>query len=95
MNSLRDRILVALCTDHGHAHRTNSLACRSCNRRADSATQVLTSSAPPEGARKALIRAICFGHDEYSHRDGEGCRCCSRRADKLLEVASPRKVPES
>ena len=33
--ALRNEIVLALCTDHGHASREGSLSCRTCNRRAD------------------------------------------------------------
>jgi hypothetical protein len=32
-DALRERLIVALCTDHGHADRPGSMACRTCGRR--------------------------------------------------------------
>jgi hypothetical protein len=39
--SLRERLLIALCTDHGHLNQQGSLNCRTCNRRVDAILDVI------------------------------------------------------
>lgn len=39
--SLREKLLLALCTDHGHLNQQGSLNCKTCNRRVDIILRVL------------------------------------------------------
>jgi hypothetical protein len=49
---LRDEIVRALCTDHGHHDRPGGLSCRTCRRRADAIVRGSLA-----GLRKSLAEA--------------------------------------
>lgn len=43
MSQLRDEIVLALCTDHGHLNQAGALKCKTCNRRADRMMEIIAA----------------------------------------------------
>jgi hypothetical protein len=60
----RERVVDALCIDHGHVDRPGSQACRTCNRRADAVLAVLPELLTDERVVQAAERAIRATPDE-------------------------------